>query len=103
KTIMPFVHLKSASVVVKFQTNVLGIKVQSRFKSGRVSVFESIRQGFLSNVEQIFLSHQRKFAHRAPNSELGPKRGPSSGTFDEALQCLPKRALFQSLRPQCAY
>ena len=53
---------KPIAVVLKFQTNCVGIEREPRSEFARVRVLQRVRQSFLSNAEQIFLHTRRKLA-----------------------------------------
>ena len=55
KTIMSRFDFESVAVIAKFQTKFFCIEDQPRFKIARMRVFECVGQGFLSDVQQIFL------------------------------------------------
>src|SRR5262245_59501492 len=48
------INIKTVAVVVQLEVNCVRIEIDLSVKLGRVRVFQSIRQRFLSNVEQVF-------------------------------------------------
>src|SRR5207237_10584688 len=70
-TVMSIFGFESVAVVAKFQTKFFRLVSQSRFEVASVSVFERVGQGFLSNMQKIFLpalGKIRKFALRFKRS-----------------------------------
>jgi hypothetical protein len=53
---------KSVTVIAKLQTNSAGIERESRSEFGRMRVLQRVGQGFLSNVEQVFLDTRCELA-----------------------------------------
>ena len=85
KTIMSIFDFESVAVIAKFQTKFFCLVDQPRFKIARVRVLECVGQGFLSDVQKIFLPGLREISQFATQIESRVKRSSGSCVLNDSF------------------
>src|SRR5438132_13838868 len=97
---MSIFGFESVAVVTEFQTEFLRLIAYSRLEVRSMGVLERVGQGFLSDMEKVFLPGLWKLRHFALRLKRSVKRRAGGRVLNSTFERLPKILVLQSLRAQ---